>query len=469
MPRGPRAGTPPTLGQLSKCYAHLAIDPKARIRPRRARHGLFAVTAGRQRQPLRVLHVIPHFGASGGAETSTREIMLRTEGSDLSNGLAVLTRGGIGAPALMAADIPVFQPDGRLSTRRAQIRHVREAIAAFCPDLVTTVVFDADLAGRIAALDAGVPVLTSLVNTTDPGDLLLDTDIRRWKLTGARWIDTALAWGATSAFHAITEAVAEHASRRLHIARSRITVVPRGRDRGRLGQRDGKGGGELRRTLGVGADAVVLLNIAREEPQKGQVHLIRALAELRSQGDFHLVIAGRSGRASLQLDAVTADHGMGSFVHRLGYRSDLGTLHGAADVFVFPSIYEGLGGSVLEAMALDTPIVASRIPALSEVLGGGACAQLVPAANSDAIAAAVRAVLADPAATSARTEAARRRFEACYTLEECAAGMTRLYTESARLDPPSLAHVVSSLKPSRLRSRFQANTTGHSRADHIGH
>lgn len=410
------------------------------------------MNAAVQGRPLRVLHAIPHFGASGGAETSTREIMLRTEGSALRNGLVVLTQGAIGAPALTAAEIPVFEPDGPLPTRLAQIRHVRQSIAEFGPDLVVTVVPDADLAGRIAALGAGVPVLTSLVNTRAPADLLVDSDVKRWKLTAVRWIDTVLSWGATSAFHAITEAVAEEESRRLRISPGRITVVPRGRDRKRLGDRDLAEGRELRRMLGLDEDAIVLLNVAREEPQKGQVYLLRALAQLRSEGDFHLVIAGRAGRASERLDTATSENGLVGCVHRLGYRDDLSVLHGAANLFVFPSIYEGLGGSVLEAMALGTPIVASRIPALSEVLDNGTCGYLIPPADPGAIAAGVRSVLADSAAASARVEAARCRFDACYTIEECATAMARLYAESARLDPPRLARLVSWVRPSLPRS-----------------
>lgn len=411
-----------------------------------------AETTGR---PLRVLHVIPHFGGGGGAEISTREILLHTEGPALRNAMAVLQPGGTGIPVLRDAGIPVYEPDAAGTSHYAQIRHVRRAIADFHPDLVTTVVFDADFAGRLAAISAGLPVLTSLVNTTDPDAVMRDTRQKRWKLAAVRAVDIVLSRVATTTFHAITDAVADDASRRLHIARSRIAVVPRGRSLDRIGTRDRERGAALRRELGIAAEALVLLSVGREEPQKGQVYLLDALARLRRDRDVHLVIAGRPGRASVLLDAGSARLGVGAAVHRLGFRDDIGVLHGAADVFVFPSNYEGLGGSVLEAMALGTPIVATEIPALSEVLAGGSCGLLVPPADPGALASAVLTTVSDPAATSRRVEAAGHRFHSVYTIESCAAAMAELYQQTARLPPPRVARLMGA-RETRSRAHVGA-------------
>lgn len=393
-------------------------------------------------RPLRVLHVLPVFSASGGAETSMREILAHTEGPALRHALVVLQRGGGGAPTLEVAGIPVYEPGDSASSRLAQIRHVRSAIADFEPDLVTTAVFDADFAGRLAAVRAGVPVLTSLVNTADPEVIARDTDVKRWKLEAVRLVDIALGWAATTRFHAVTRAVAANARRRLHVRESRIEVVPRGRALDRLGRRDRARGAGLRRELGIAEDAFVLLNIAREEPQKGHVYLLGALARLRDDRDVHVVVAGRRGRASDQLDAEVGRLGVADAVHRLGYRSDIDVLHSAADAFVFPSNYEGIGGAVLEAMALGTPVIASEIPALVEVLDDGACGLLVPPADPVALAAAVRALVDDPAAARGRAEAAGQRFRSQYTIERCADGMALLYAETARLRPPLAARLL---------------------------
>lgn len=380
-----------------------------------------------------------------------REILLHTESPALRHGVVVLSSGGAGAPTLKVAGIPVYEPAGEPHSRLAQMRHVSSAIEAFEPDLLTTAVFDADLVGRLAALRSGIPVLTSLVNTIDPDAMLRDIDLKRWKLAGVRFVDAFLAWGATSAFHAITGAVAKDASRRLRIASGRISVVPRGRDRSRLGARDYEKGAELRAELGIDRDAAVLLNIAREEPQKGQVHLIRAVHRMRAERpDLHVLMAGRPGRASAQLDAETTALGVDDAVHRLGYRSDIGVLHGAADIFVFPSNYEGLGGAVLEAMALGTPVVATAIPALTEVLDDGACGVLVPPADPAALSEGLLRAFNDPEATQKRVDAASCRFDEQYTIERCAAEMARLYIEAASLRPPVIARWLRSHRRERV-------------------
>ena len=98
----------------------------------------------------------------------------------------------------------------------------------------------------------------------------------------------------------------------------------------------------------------------------------------------------------------------------------------AADVFVVPSRWEGFGSVLLEAMALEAPIVASDLPAVREVVGDDA-ALLVPPDRPDALAAAVAAVLADPAGAARRAARARERFLATFTIDRVADGMAGFY------------------------------------------
>jgi glycosyltransferase involved in cell wall biosynthesis len=92
-----------------------------------------------------------------------------------------------------------------------------------------------------------------------------------------------------------------------------------------------------------------------------------------------MVIAGRDGNATNSLQALARELDIVDRVQFLGHRSDVADLMVAADVFVFPSLWEGLGGVLIEALALEVPIVSSDLDATREVLGGkGTSGLLVP-------------------------------------------------------------------------------------------
>ena len=131
-------------------------------------------------------------------------------------------------------------------------------------------------------------------------------------------------------------------------------------------------------TLGLSDTDEVIINLGRQEYAKGQDDLLRATARLaQDRPSLVLLIAGREGHSSSSLRALAGELGIANRVRFLGFREDVGDLLAASDVFAFPSLYEGLGGAVLEAMALSLPIVATRIGPLEEVLDEGRNARLV--------------------------------------------------------------------------------------------
>lgn len=87
---------------------------------------------------------------------------------------------------------------------------------------------------------------------------------------------------------------------------------------------------------------------------------------------------------------------------------------------------------VIEAMALEAPIVASDIPSVREAVAGDAGAMLVPRERPDLLADGIVAVLADPAGAAARAAAPRRRFLEHYTSDQMAEGMQRFYERALR-------------------------------------
>jgi glycosyltransferase involved in cell wall biosynthesis len=127
-------------------------------------------------------------------------------------------------------------------------------------------------------------------------------------------------------------------------------------------------------------------------------------------------------------------------VRFLGHREDVPDLLAAADLFVFPSLYEGLGGAVVEAMALGLPVVASRLDAISEIVEDERSALLVAPGSHSEQATAVARLLDDRELASGLGTRARSVFLDRFTLERNVSRMIELYgivVSRASLHPPS--------------------------------
>ena len=313
----------------------------------------------------------------------------------------------------------------------AQTLALRRILQAERPALVHTTLFTSNLVGRFAALGTGVPVLTSLVNTSYAPVRLRDPNITPWKLRLVQATD-ALTAPLTDHFHAVTEAVKEAGLRDLHIAPERITVVERGRNPAWLGEPDPERRRQARKRLGLDEEDEVLLNLGRQDYQKGQRYLLEAFERLaRERPRLKLLVAGRPGGATADLERLLRRMDCGDRVRFLGHRSDIPDLLAAADLFVFPSLFEGIGGACIEAMATGLPVVCSDIPGMREVIEHGRSGLLVEPANAAALAQATGALLDDPERAAAMGRRGRERFEERFTLARSAERMVELFRHVA--------------------------------------
>ncbi len=120
--------------------------------------------------------------------------------------------------------------------------------------------------------------------------------------------------------------------------------------------------------LGLSPDRIVVGAVGRLSPEKGFEQLIRAVDRLFEQGlDFDLVIAGE-GDQKPQLEALIATLGHQNRIRLLGYCSDTITLYEALDIFALSSLREGLPNVLLEAMAMEVPVVATRIAGVPKLI-----------------------------------------------------------------------------------------------------
>ena len=176
----------------------------------------------------------------------------------------------------------------------------------------------------------------------------------------------------------------------------RIRVIPNGVSQGFL---------DAARTATAGAPYVLFVGTI--EPRKNLGTLLAAFRlVLRERGTLDLVLAGRAGWGGLPK---LSD--LGSHVRHLGQVSDeeLVCLYANASCLVLPSLYEGFGLPLLEAMAVGTPAVASDLPALREL--GGDTVRYADPHDPAALARAIKACLADVEATHMLAESARGRAQ----------------------------------------------------------
>jgi glycosyltransferase involved in cell wall biosynthesis len=183
--------------------------------------------------------------------------------------------------------------------------------------------------------------------------------------------------------------------------------------------------GGLRKALAGDTSRPIVLTLARLARQKGLGNLIEAATRV-PQALF--VIAG-DGPERAQLEAQASARGIGGRVVFLGHRRDAPELLASCDVFVLPSLYEGLPVSVLEAMASGKPVVATRIGGTDEVIQDGQTGLLVPPGDPEGLAQAIQRILADrPLAERVGVEA-RARVHKEFSAETVAGRTAEIYEE----------------------------------------
>lgn len=183
--------------------------------------------------------------------------------------------------------------------------------------------------------------------------------------------------------------------------------------------------------------ALVVGTVGRMQTVKDQPTLVRAVvrllaAEPRLRQRLRLVLVG-DGPLRDECRALLEAAGAADLAWLPGNRDDVPGLLRSFDLFVLPSLAEGISNTVLEAMASGLPVVATRVGGNPELVEEGITGRLVPAADPAALAAALGGYLADPALLAAHGAAGRRRVEQRFSLQAMVDGYLAVY--DGLLDP----------------------------------
>jgi glycosyltransferase involved in cell wall biosynthesis len=208
----------------------------------------------------------------------------------------------------------------------------------------------------------------------------------------------------------------------------RVTTVYEGIDFGRV---EAAPKADLHAELWLPHQAPVVGNVAALVPHKGQRHLIEAAAiVVKEIPDARFVIAGE-GELRPALERQIKEHRLEKHVFLAGFRPDILSVHKAFDVFVMSSVTEGLGTSLLDAMACGKPIVATTAGGMPEVVVNGRTGLLVPPRDHEAMAGAIVRLLRDEALRARMGEAGEARVREQFSSERMVQDTLAVYQRVA--------------------------------------
>lgn len=382
-----------------------------------------------QSSHIRLLKFLTLFGF-GGTERQVVNLISMLDRSRFSPTFGCLKRWGHFLGDIERQQIPIAEyPISRLympSTFRQQLRLARDmrrdGIQVF-----HSYNFYANVFAVPAARLAGVPVVIASIRDTGLG--ITPAKLRLHNLV-CRLADCVLV---------NAEAVRRWLIGLGHRA-DRIEVIHNGLDPSAFAQPQPDP--ELRRELGVPADAPLVVLLARLVPSKGIESFIEAVAAVNRRlpearflivGDLYASAGGggmeRDVNYKDSLRRLAASLGVGDRVIFTGFRSDVPELLSHATVSVLPSLSgEGLPNALMESMAAGVPVVATRVGGSAEVVGeDGAAGLMVPPGDPRALSAAMLAVLENPELAHHLGQAARRRMQECFSLEHMVRQTENLY------------------------------------------
>jgi glycosyltransferase involved in cell wall biosynthesis len=366
--------------------------------------------------PARVMYVVDHL-QFGGVQTHLVQLLSRLDRRRFAPAVCALKAHGELRPAVEQMGVPVL--DGGLGRSlmgpggvRVVVRLAR-LFRAYHVDVAHAYLFHPNVLAPIAARLAGVR-----------GTVVSKRSLDRYPSLLPRYavkLGNALAARVMVNADAIGQFVAAEEG----CPRGKMVLIPNGVREEALrppGDRYAK-----RRELGLPPEAPVVGAVSRLAWKKGIRHLLEATPRiLEAVPDARVVIAG-DGPLRAELEAQAAALGVRDRVLFLGSRPDTIEVIAAFDVFVLPSVVEGMSNALLEAMAVGRPAIATDVGGNPEVVVDGETGLIVPASDPHQLAASIQKLLEAPEMAAEMGAAGRRRVIERYQIDAMTRRIEELY------------------------------------------
>jgi len=362
-----------------------------------------------------ILHVFVSLGM-GGAENLLLQILRRLDPSEYRSVVCCIgDRKEIGS---QIADLGVpLHEFGLLKKGGFDYRIVsklRQLMREEKVSLVHTHLYHANLYGRLAASCEGIPVIASVHNSY-PRPRWHRHLVNRWLARKCSFVTVG------------SEQVYDDVMRLDGVPEEKLILIPNAVDveSKNLLSRD-----EARRLLGVGPETFLIGTVGRLEEQKGHKHLVEAMKLLKKDHPTMKAIIVGEGRQRCFLENQIWELGLKDQVQLIGQRSDLADFFVGLDLFVMPSLWEGLALAMLSAMAAGVPVLATDVGGVRRALDEGKAGFILPAGDSERLAKEIEKALLDPEERFNRARAGFQRVRDHYSIQALVARLQELYAQS---------------------------------------
>ncbi|MGH2427393.1 MAG: glycosyltransferase family 4 protein [Candidatus Limnocylindria bacterium] len=365
---------------------------------------------------MNILQIRPSLPVGGATE-----YIVRLSQGLVERGHRVMVVSGGGAWDARIHDVAEQRTDFRLSPYLGPSRSTPNVV-----DLVPTSI-------RLARLVRRERI--QLINSHHRYAALIGRLVAR--LTGTRLVSTIheirndqrrlTAAGMGERLIVLSQAVERHAIERYGVDPGRIRVIPMGMEMPvelTAVQRRA-----LLDELGIGSETPLIGCVARLRKRKGQRYLLEALASVTStHPDVCLLLIG-DGEDRAELEERTRQLGLSGHVKFLGARNDVSDLIALCQFTVLPSLQEEFGIVLLESLVHGRPVVASSVGGIPEIVTTGEHGLLVPPADSERLADAIKHLLGQPRVTAAMGERGRRLVAERYSMAAFIEATERVYAD----------------------------------------
>ena len=244
----------------------------------------------------------------------------------------------------------------------------------------------------------------------------------------SKWLQRMHGWLSNSRLCsmmvAVSAQVRDYATLQEGVHPTRLKVIENGIEPPRLDGLESKS--SIRHRLDIPPDGIMLLTVGRLTVQKGHTILLDAAAKLSGKFPILRFVFAGDGPQRSSLESKAEAHGLENQVIFLGLRSDIPALLKAADIFVQPSLWEGLSLALLEALFAGLPVLATRVEGVVDVVEDGKSALLVPPGDSDALANGLAKLIGDESLRERLGRAGLERAREKYTLGKMCASYESL-------------------------------------------
>jgi glycosyltransferase involved in cell wall biosynthesis len=369
-------------------------------------------------QPINILHVISKLTV-GGVENQLLMILKKYDKRKLYPLVCSLSDKGEIGKEIEDSGIEVI-PLNKLKHRFdwTIVKEIYHLIKIRDIKIVRTHQYHANLYGRLAAWLAKVPCIVASIHNV----FTIDRKLHR------RMINRFLA-RFTDKVVAVSETIKRDILKYDGLRVDKVTVINNGIDTDRLLNMDGN---VIRTEFNIFPDVPVIGTIGRLTFQKGQKYLIEAVSKIKEKFPRIMLLIVGDGLIKDELQNYAKILGINEHVIFTGSRRDVPALLAAMDIFVFPSLWEGLPNALIEAMAAGKAIIATDIPPVREIFNTEKIGILIPARDSNAIASSIELLLYDKTLAETFGKSAQERAFSHFNINTTVDKYTTLFENIIR-------------------------------------